>query len=128
MRGQGLLFGAVCASGAAAALGLLVHDVRAPDELRATVVSTARHGTTTTVELAVRSTLRRAACADVRAVAQDREGRDLGASPQLRVRVGPDGSTRLRTALDVSARDYAERFAKVRAVVRRCHVERDVQK
>jgi hypothetical protein len=128
VRGHALLFGALCAGGAAAAVGLLVHDVRTTDVLRADVVSTTRHGTARTVELLVRSSARGPVCADVRAVAQDREGRDLAASPHLRATVRPGAATRLTTALELSPRDDAERFAKVRGVVRRCDVERHVQK
>lgn len=128
MRGQALVFATVCSVGAAAAVGLLVHDVRRTEPLVAHVVATSRAGTTTTVRLEVRSTTSRPRCADVQAVAQDRDGRDLGASPRRRITVAPRAVVHLAAAVDVSARDYAERFAKVRAVVRDCGVERPVQK
>jgi hypothetical protein len=129
MKGAaGVLFGTVCAGGAAAALVLLVHDVRTTESVQARVVSTSRQGLTTAVVVEVRNTTASPRCAVVRAVAQDREGRDLGTSGRTRLEVAARARPTLTTSLRLTARDYAERLATVRAVLSECEEERPAQK
>ncbi len=123
-----LLFGSVCALGAALALTLLVHEARSKDPVRAHVVSSTRQGLTTLALVEVRSDLGASRCVRVRTLAQDRSGRDLGSSSTRSLVLKPHGTVRLAQSLDLTRKQYDEELATVRAVVHACDVERAEQK
>ena len=127
-RGSALLFGLVCAGGFALALALLVDEARHPASVVATVERTQRTGPTTTAEVRVRNNTRAARCVDVRAVAQDRDGRDLATSARSRLALPAEGRMSVTASLELTEQQYAEHFARVRAVAEDCRVERTVQK
>jgi mRNA-degrading endonuclease toxin of MazEF toxin-antitoxin module len=120
MKGADALFGALCLTGALTASVLLVHEATYDAPVHADVVRTARHGPATTAQVEVRNRTSTARCVQVRVVAEDRAGRELGAAPPQRVELDAKSSAHLEEGLTLTSRQYREQLVRVRAVVDSC--------
>jgi len=127
-RAQGLVFGLLCAGGAAAALGLLVQEAGRTPPVQARVLATTRSGLTTVVQVDVRSSTAAPRCVQLRVAAQDREGRDLASSPTRTLELSSRGSSLVSAELTLTPRQYDEQLARVRAVLDSCSGKRHAQK
>ena len=123
MRGrlQVAAFSALCAVGAASAVGLTVREVVRTPAVDVAVAGTERSGLTTTVEVSVRNTGDSPRCVTVRVAARDRAGHDLGsATAATALRLAPDGREVVSARVSLSARDYAERLDRFYPSTRPC--------
>jgi hypothetical protein len=110
-RVQVVAFGALCAAGAATAVGLTVREVARTPAITVAVADTHRSGLTTSVDVAVRNTTGSPVCVIVRVAARDRTGRDLGtATTGPPLQLAPDSRRVVTAQVTVSAQDYAERL------------------
>ena len=119
-RAATALFALVCAGGSATALALAVAEARATDPVVARVVSTSRSGPTTTARVTVRNTRPEPRCTQLRVVARDRAGHDLGGSERVVVRLAAKGKADVRAHFSLTDRQYDERLTTVRAVLEQC--------
>src|SRR4029079_10089200 len=74
------VFGLLCLLGAAASIGLTVHEVAKTATVSLTVTHATRTGETTLVTIAVSNRTSVARCLTVRVAARDRDGADLAAT------------------------------------------------
>jgi mRNA-degrading endonuclease toxin of MazEF toxin-antitoxin module len=114
------VFFLVCGAGSAAAVTLAVHEARSTDAVVADVTSKSRSGLSTQVTVDVRNSTDTARCAAIRVVGRDRAGRDLGSVDAGQVRLAPHATSKLSAALELTAKQYAERLTLVLAVVAPC--------
>jgi hypothetical protein len=120
MRGAGALFGALCLAGALTASVLLVHEARYDAPVHADVVTKARHGLVTTAQVDVRNRTSATRCVQVRVVAEDRAGHELGAAQAQRVELDAKSAAHLQAGFALTSRQYREQLVRVRAVVDSC--------
>jgi hypothetical protein len=114
------VFALLCAGGSAAALGLAVHEALQTAPVLVEVVSTSRDGLDTVARVEVRNTTPVARCLRIRLVAQDRAGRNLATAADRRMQLSPHEVTHLSATLVLTARQYAEQLAAVRAELDGC--------
>ena len=92
------LFAAVCLAGAAASVGLTVHEATRTPSIVVRVTDHTRVGTTTTVTVSVRNTTGVDRCVVVRVAARDRAGHDLASRTAVGARSLPAHDRRTVTA------------------------------
>ena len=114
-------FGAFCVAGAAASVGLTVHEALRTPPVVVSVAGTSRAGLTTTVTISVRNTTPQTRCVDLRVAARTRDGRDLGKpAVQRAVALSPHGHRRTSARITLTARQYAEQLDKFYPSTRAC--------
>jgi hypothetical protein len=120
-RLHGAFFAALCLAGAAASVGLTVHEATRTPSLVATVAHDSRVGRTTTVTVVVRNTTGEDRCASIRVAARDRAGHDLAAVTVARSLDLPAHARRSVLArLTLTPRQYAEQLAAFYPSQRAC--------
>jgi hypothetical protein len=118
---QGALFAALCAAGAAASVGLTVHEATRTPSVVATVIDESRVGPTTTVTVSVANTTGEDRCASIRVAARDRAGHDLATVTVARSLDLPAHAGRSVLArLTLTPRQYAEQLAAFYPSQRAC--------
>jgi hypothetical protein len=110
-RVGGVVFGVLCALGAASAVGLTVREAVGTAPVVARVTGTHRTADTTTVSVSVRNTTGRSRCVTVRVAARDRSGHDLAAvTPAPALALPAHARVPVTARLTLTARQYAERL------------------
>jgi hypothetical protein len=118
---HGALFAAVCLAGAAASVGLTVHEATRTPAVVVTVTDDSRLGRTTTVTVSVRNTTGEARCVSVGVAARDRAGHDLASVTVARSLDLPAHARRSVLArLTLTPRQYAEQLAAFYPSQRAC--------
>jgi hypothetical protein len=120
-RLHGALFAALCVAGAAASVGLTVHEATRTPSVVATVTDDSRVGRTTTVTVVVRNTTGEDRCASIRVAARDRAGHDLATVTAARSLDLPAHTRRSVLArLTLTPRQYAEQLTAFYASQQAC--------
>jgi len=120
-RWHGAFFAALCLAGAAASVGLTVHEATRAPSVVATVTDHSRVGRTTTVTVVVRNTTGEDRCAFLRVAARDRAGRDLAVVTVARsVDLPAHGRRSVLARLTLTPRQYAEQLAAFYPSQRTC--------
>ena len=110
-RLHGMLFAAFCVVGAAASVGLTIHEASRTPSVVAHIADDTRVGTTTTVTVSVRNTTGVDRGAVVRVAARDRAGHDLETTTAARELSLPAHARRTVTArLTLTSKQQSEQL------------------
>lgn len=105
------VFGLLCLLGAAASIGLTVHEVAKTAPVSLTVAHTSRIGSATLVTVGVTNRTSVDRCLTVRVAARDRDGHDLATAVAARRLSVPAHARRtVQVRLTLTARQYAEKL------------------